>query len=96
MQPGNAAEATLFIADDPASARETALEIVVQGEGEPPAIAANGRSLDGLAITRGSSTLTLTLVSAALKDALARGVNVFRVTSPTKATLTSLSVRVAP
>jgi hypothetical protein len=98
LQPGTATETTLFIADDPALARETSLEMLVKGEelSEPPLVAVNGHRLEGLTTSRGSATLTVTLASTALKDALTRGVNTFRVTSPTKATLTSLSIRVVP
>jgi hypothetical protein len=88
----------LFIADDPAMATETSLEIAFKAEGEfePPVTTLNGQPLHELKSTRSKSDLTLTLSSTALKQALKRGTNDFTFTSPATVTLTSLSVRVVP
>ena len=88
----------LFIADDPAVARETSLEIVFKADGEfePPVTKLNGQPLHELKSTRSKSDLTLTLSSTALKQALKPGTNDFSFTSPASVTLTSLSVRVVP
>lgn len=98
MKASTPATTRLFIADDPAVARETGLEIVFEAEGEfvPPAITLNGQALDELTSTPAKAGFTMTLSSAALKNALKRGTNDFRFTSPASATLTSLSVRVVP
>ena len=88
----------LFIADDPAMATETSLEIVFKAEGEfePPVTTLNGQPFHELKSTRSKFDLTLTLSSTALKQALKRGTNDFTFTSPATVTLTSLSVRVVP
>ena len=98
LKPGTPSAVHLVIADDPAKAKETSLEIVFKAEGgfEPPAITLNGHLLSELKSTRGKADLTLTLSSAALKKALKRGTNDFSFTSPASATLTALSVRVVP
>ena len=98
MKASTPATTHLFIADDPATARETSLEIVFKGEGDfvPPAVTLNGQPLKDLKSTRGQSDLTLTLSSPALKHALKSGANDFSFTSPAGITLTSLSVRLVP
>ena len=98
MKASTPATTRLFIADDPAVARETSLEIVFKAEGEfePPATTLNGQPLHELKATRSKSDLTLTLSSTALKQALKPGSNDFSFTSPATVTLTSLSVRVVP
>ena len=99
ITPATAAKASLFIADDPAQAREVSLEMQFSGAFEPPAITLNRHPLKGLTPRRGASGLTLTLSSAELQKALKRGVNEFSFTSaagPVGTTLTALSVRVAP
>jgi len=98
LKPGTAAVVHLVLADDPAKAKETSLEIVFKAEGEfePPEITLNGHPLNELKSTRGKSDLTLALSSAALKKALKRGTNDFSFIAPAGATLTSLSVRVMP
>ena len=98
MKASTPATTHLFIADNPAVARETSLEIVFKAEGEfvPPAITLNGLLLDELQSTRSKSDLTLTLSSTALKQALKPGTNDFTFTSATSVTVTSLSVRVVP
>ena len=98
LKPGTPAAAHLVIADDPAKAKETNLELVFRGEAEfePPTITLNGHLLSELKSTRGKAGLTLTLSSAALKKALKRGTNDFSFISPASAKLTSLSVRVVP
>jgi hypothetical protein len=98
MKASMPATARLFIADDPAVARETSLEIVFKAEGdfEPPVTTLNGQPLHDLKSTRSKSDLTLTLSSTSLKQALKLGANHFSFTSPASVTLTSLSVRVVP
>ena len=98
MKASTPATTHLFIADNPAVARETSLEIVFKAEGEfvPPAITLNGQLLDELQSTRSKSDLTLTLSSTALKQALKPGTNDFTFRSATSVTVTSLSVRVVP
>jgi len=98
LKPGTPATIRLFIADDPAVARETSLEIFFKAEGEfePPVTALNGQPLHELKSTRGKSDFTLILSSTALKHALKRGTNAFTLTSPTSVTVTALSVRVVP
>jgi hypothetical protein len=98
LQPGTPAIVPLLIADDPAAAKETSLEIVFKGEGEfvPLAITLNGQPLHALQSPRGKSDLTLALSSTALKRALKPGINDFTFTSAARVTLTSLSVRVVP
>ena len=88
----------LFLANDPAMATETSLEIVFKAEerSEPPVTTLNGQPLHDLRSTRSKSDLTLTLSSTALKQALKRGTNEFTFTSSGSVTLTSLSVRVVP
>jgi hypothetical protein len=83
MTPGVTATASLFIADDPAPAKEISLEILFQGEDAfaPPAITLNGHPLNGLTASRGAGNLTLTLSSSELKKVLRRGANEFRFTS---------------
>jgi hypothetical protein len=87
------ATASLFIADDPVSAKAASLEILFQGEGAfaPPAITLNGHLLDGLAARRGAGNLTLSLSSPELKKALRRGFNEFRFTPPADAISTELT-----
>ncbi len=75
------AKASLFIADEPAHAREVSLEMQFSGAIEPPEITLNRHPLKGLTPRRGASGLTLTLSSAALKKALKRGLNDFSFTS---------------
>jgi len=98
MKASTPATTHLFIADNPAVARETSLEIFFKAEGEfvPPAITLNGQLLDELQSTRSKSDLTLTLSSTALKQALKPGTNDFTFRSATSVTVTSLSVRVVP
>jgi hypothetical protein len=98
MSPGTPATTRLFIADDPAVARETSLEIVFKAadEFEPPVTTLNGQPLHELKSTRAKASFTLTLSSAALKSALKRGTNDFTFTSAASVTVTSLSVRVVP
>lgn len=98
LKASTPATTRLFIADDPAVARETSLEIVFKAEGEfePPVTTLNGQPLHELKSTRSKSGLTLTLSSTALKQALKPGTNDLSFTSPASATLTSLSVRVVP
>lgn len=83
ITPGTGATVSLFIADDPGSAREVSLEIQFRSDGafEPPAITLNNHPLNGLTAKREASGLTLTLSSADLKKALRRGANQFRFTS---------------
>lgn len=98
IKASTAATTRLFIADHPAEARETRLEIVfrAEGESEPPATTLNGQPLWELKSTRVKEGFILTLSSAALKQALKPGSNDFSFTSPASVTLTSLSVRVVP
>ena len=98
MKASTPATTRLFIADDPAVARETSLEIVFKADGEfePPVTTLNGQQLHELKSTRSKSDLTLTLSSTALKQALKPGSNDFTFNSPASLTLTSLSVRVVP
>ena len=98
LKPNTTATVPLVLADDPAKAKETSLEILFKGEGDfaPPILTLNGRPLTELKTTRGKSDLTLTLSSAALRKSLQRGINEFGFTSAASATLTSLSVRVVP
>jgi hypothetical protein len=86
----------LFIADDPASATETSLELVFKADAEIglPAITLNGQPIYDLKSTRSKSEVTLR--SAGLRTALKRGVNEFTLTFASSATLTSLSTRVVP
>ena len=98
LKPGTPATVHLVIADDPAEAKATSLEIVFKTEGEleTPEITLNGRPLRELKSARGKANITFTLNSAALKESLKRGANAFSFTSAGSATLTSLSVRVEP
>ena len=98
LKPGSPATVRLFIADDPAKAKDAGLEILFESEGETeaPAITLNGQSLQELKATRATAGFTLTLSSGALKPALKRGTNAFTLTSPTSVTVTALSVRVVP
>jgi hypothetical protein len=97
-KPGTPATVPLFIANDPAKAREASLEILFKSEGETaaPAIAVNGQALQELKSTPAKSDITLTLSSPSLKQALKRGSNGFTFTSAASVTLISLSVRVVP
>ena len=98
LKPGTPATVHLVIADDPAKAKETTLEILFkcEGETEAPAITLNGQPLHELKSTRTKAGFTLTLSSAALKPALKRGTNDFTFTSAASVTVTSLSVRMVP
>jgi hypothetical protein len=98
LNSGTPAAVHLVIADDPAEAKATSLEIVFKTEGEldTPEITLNGRPLREFKSTRGKANITFTLNSAALKEALKRGANEFSFTSAASASLTSLSVRVEP
>ena len=98
LKPGTPATVHLVIADDPAKAKEASLEILVKSEGETaaPAITLNGQALQELKSTRVKEGFTLTLSSAALKQALKRGTNDFTFTSAASVTVTALSVRVVP
>lgn len=98
LKAGVPGDTQLFIADDPANAAETSLELVFTDGAAIalPAITLNGQQLHELKSIRSQSGLTLSLSSAGLKTALKRGVNAFTFTSPSSATLTSLSVRVVP
>ncbi len=98
LNPSSSATVKLVIADDPATAVKTSLEMVFKADEkfEPPVITLNGQPLAALELTRGKSDITLTLSSAALTTALKRGGNVFTFTSSTGVTLTALSVHVTP
>jgi hypothetical protein len=98
MKASTPATTHLFIADDPAMATETSLELVFKTDAEIglPAITLNGQPLHELKSTRSKSELTLTLRSAGLKTALKRGINEFTLTFASSATLTSMSARVVP
>ena len=79
ITPATAAKVSLFIAEDPAQAREVCLEMQFSGAFEPPEITLNSHPLKGLTTKRGAG-LTLTLASAELKNALKRGLNEFSFT----------------
>lgn len=98
LKPATSATAELVIADDPATAAKTTLELAFKAEDhfETPAITLNGQPLAALESARGKSNVTLTLSSSALQAALKRGVNVFTFTASTGAILTALSVHVTP
>jgi hypothetical protein len=98
MKASTPATTHLFIADDPAMATETSLELVFKTDAEIglPALTLNGQPLHELKSTRSKSELTLTLRSAGLKTALKRGINEFTLTFASSATLTALSARVVP
>ncbi len=98
MKVSTPATTHLFIADDPAMATETSLEIVFKAEGEfePPVITLNGQPLHELKSTRSKSDLTLILSSPGQKTAIKHGTNDFSFIPQSSVTLTSLSVRVVP
>ncbi len=90
LAPGTTATASLFVADDPAQAREVTLELRFLGALELPRVTLNRHPLAGLTPRRGASGLTLTLASAELRQALKRGVNEFSFTSPAGSTTAEL------
>jgi hypothetical protein len=90
LAPATTATASLFIADDPAQARDVSLEMQFTGAFEPPEITLNRHPLAGLTPRRGASGLTITLASADLRKALKRGANEFHFTSPAGVTTAEL------
>lgn len=98
VKAGATATVSLFVADDPASAGELRLEVVWQGGAgfEPPAIYLHGRALTGLRNERGPTTCVVTGGAVELRTALRPGQNLFTFAATSPATLTALSVRVAP
>jgi len=98
LKPATPGTVRLVIADKPAKAKEASLELIFKAEDgfEPPAVTLNGQPLKDLKSTRSKAEVILTITSAALKEALRRGDNVFTLTSSTDATLNALSVRIVP
>lgn len=98
IAPATAATVSLLIADNPARAKETSLELVWQGKGEfdPPCIKINGHDLTGLKMERSKTACVVSSSSPELKKMLRLGQNQFTLTVSNPATLTALSVGIVP
>lgn len=95
---GEAASATLIIADEPATAKDFRLELVWTGSDDfgPPGVRINGHAVEGFTIERGKGTLTMVSTAPELATMLRRGANEFVFTTDAPATLTALGLRVVP
>jgi hypothetical protein len=98
ITPATAATVSLLIADDPAQAKETSIELMWQGNGDvvPPRIKINGHDLTGLKMERSKTACVVLSSSPELKKMLHLGQNQLVFTAANAATLTALSVRIAP
>ena len=98
ITPATAATVSLLIADDPAQAKETSIELMWQGNGDvvPPRIKINGHDLTGLKMERSKTACVVSSSSPELKKMLHLGQNQLVFTAANAATLTALSVRIAP
>ncbi len=98
MKAGATTSLSLFLADDPARAKEARLELVWQGQGafEPPTVSINGHACAGLKLERVQTNIILSSASPGLAKALKCGANEFTFKARSAATLTSLSVHIVP
>ena len=96
--PGIATTVSLLIADDPAQAKETSIELMWQGNGDvvPPRIKINGHELTGLKMECSKTACVVSSSSPELKKMLHLGQNQLVFTAANVATLTALSVRMVP
>ena len=98
ITPAIAATASLLIADNPAGAKETSLELVWQGSGDvvAPCVNINGHELTDIKMERSKTASVATSSSPELKKMLRLGQNQFTLKVSNPATLTALSVRIVP
>jgi hypothetical protein len=98
ITPATAATVSLLIADNPARAKETSLELVWQGNGAvvSPRVNINGHELTDFKIERIKTSRVVSSSSPELKKMLRLGQNQLVFTAANAATLTALSVRIAP
>ena len=98
IKAGSTTSLSLFLADDPARAKEIRLELVWQEQGafEPPTISINGHACAGLKLERVQTNIVLSSSAPGLAKALKCGANEFTFKARSATTLTSLSVHIVP